>query len=890
MATTVRPVVPDPTGDNIVGISMPVGASIQGTVSLTNGGSPEGAIVTVARSSRPVATRTVQAGGAFNVVGLAAGDYRVSATLPGNGPAAVDVPGVVLGQDYDVDLELQSPGVLSGTVTSSADGEPIAGVSVSRADQTAQTDSDGNYVLAGAKTGAYTVYFTDNVGAYLDLTTAPVAVQTAQAVDLDVELEPAAIITGIVRDSAGAPLPGVTVTSDEFGRPAQALSDFEGRYRLAGVPAGTYQLVGRPSEEPASSTSVETAGPTVTVEPGQTLDGVDFALDAFSVISGTLTRSAPVEGDLTKFSVMFISLEQFSEENHTARRRTVHPDASGRYEIKVPPGKYLIRITPPWNGNEYETTYDINWWQHIRGDFDYEYPDSSLSSGTKILVVERNSSADLDLNIDRGSPFSTVPDPVIQGKATPGNTLSVAAGSWSPQPTTVKYEWRRDNVPIPGATTLTYVVTDADVDRELTFAVSATLGSGQDTRVSQEIIPSRELSPTPEPVISGVPRVGGKLTANPGTWGPEPVSLAYQWNRNGAAIGGATGASYTVQQTDEAQKITVVVTGSKAGYPSKSITSKPVTIERTAPSVERIAGADRYEGSALISKTLAPDGSRLVYVASGEIFPDSLSGSAIAAQRNAPLLLATRTSVPDTVAAELARLAPADVVVLGGENTLTPAVVDQLRGIVPDAVITRIGGADRYEMSRNLIAHPKFGAAPSSKIFVATGRTFPDALSASPAAALHDSPVLLVDGTQTSLNDSEKALLKNRGVTSVITFGGPASLTPALITGFARTGAYVTKITGADRYAVSLNTAKKYFPTKFQRDTAYVAAGANFPDALTGGVLAGSGRAAPILLAQTQCVGSGVNDQILGMGAKKAVILGGPNSVAFTQFPFPTCS
>lgn len=81
------------------------------------------------------------------------------------------------------------------------------------------------------------------------------------------------------------------------------------------------------------------------------------------------------------------------------------------------------------------------------------------------------------------------------------------------------------------------------------------------------------------PAVSGKALQGKTLTADAGTWGPEGVSLAHQWLRNGSAISGATGTSYVLQKADVGKKISVRVTGTLAGYEPASATSaqsKPV--------------------------------------------------------------------------------------------------------------------------------------------------------------------------------------------------------------------------------------------------------------------------------------------------------------------------
>lgn len=85
----------------------------------------------------------------------------------------------------------------------------------------------------------------------------------------------------------------------------------------------------------------------------------------------------------------------------------------------------------------------------------------------------------------------------------------------------------------------------------------------------------KEFSATPTPVISGTPRVGEELIAQPGNWKPEPVDFSYQWFVNGTAIDNATGPIYTVRAVDIGLPITVKVSGSKFGYTTMEVQSTP---------------------------------------------------------------------------------------------------------------------------------------------------------------------------------------------------------------------------------------------------------------------------------------------------------------------------
>ena len=81
------------------------------------------------------------------------------------------------------------------------------------------------------------------------------------------------------------------------------------------------------------------------------------------------------------------------------------------------------------------------------------------------------------------------------------------------------------------------------------------------------------LSPAPVPTITGTAKVGSVLTAVPGTWGPAPVALTYQWNASGVAIVGANQSTLTPTASLVGKTVTVTVTGSKAGYTTVKKTS-----------------------------------------------------------------------------------------------------------------------------------------------------------------------------------------------------------------------------------------------------------------------------------------------------------------------------
>ena len=95
---------------------------------------------------------------------------------------------------------------------------------------------------------------------------------------------------------------------------------------------------------------------------------------------------------------------------------------------------------------------------------------------------------------------------------------------------------------------------------------------------------------------------------------------------------------------------------------------------------DRYAGKDRYATAAAVSaKTFAP-GVAVAYIASGGGFADALAGAAAAGTVRGPVLLATANSLSAATVAELTRLKPARIVILGGTGVIGSSVERLLNG------------------------------------------------------------------------------------------------------------------------------------------------------------------------------------------------------------------
>jgi putative cell wall-binding protein len=204
---------------------------------------------------------------------------------------------------------------------------------------------------------------------------------------------------------------------------------------------------------------------------------------------------------------------------------------------------------------------------------------------------------------------------------------------------------------------------------------------------------------------------------------------------------------------------------------------------------DRVAGTDAAETAAAVSAATFEPGVPVAYIAARGGIADAVTAGAA----GAPLLLVQHDSVPAATAAELARLDAGRVVVVGGTDIVSNAVVAQL-----DA--TRLAGADRYQTAAAVALDRFPSGAPV--VYVANGWSTADALVAAAAAARDGGAVLLVD--RDAVPASSAMALAARGADRVIVVGGTAVVSDVVVSSLG-----ATRVAGADRYATAAALARE---------------------------------------------------------------------------------
>lgn len=393
-------------------------------------------------------------------------------------------------------------------------------------------------------------------------------------------------------------------------------------------------------------------------------DTTDLTIDSSDKVSGTAyfgtlavnadpnaqppanTSCTPTDYSIFPSTMTNLSIQDVCEGGYIGKRYTFNQTPIGNFNTntKAGHGFSLIRVG---TALELEGSFDFSSDQlkgliaagdDVHFSFTFATPvtttNGTLSNGDKTVTWNFTEDKIYTLAAIVGQPLSDNNyQPDISGVMQVGRTLTFGmhnyynssfwnAGfptydamlNWWESEGTFSILWKRNGVEIPGAGHgKTYVLTPADLNKKISILITWTTNQSQSSNSSieyQNVAPGVQTL-TPVPTVSGINQVGSTVTANPGTW-DDSVTKTYVWRRNGSVISGATNQSYTLKAEDLSKSMTVVVTGTKAGYVTASQTSLPMTV-LPAPEPPQIFGASRVGVILSADPGDWPEGTSLVY-------------------------------------------------------------------------------------------------------------------------------------------------------------------------------------------------------------------------------------------------------------------------------------
>ena len=290
---------------------------------------------------------------------------------------------------------------------------------------------------------------------------------------------------------------------------------------------------------------------------------------------------------------------------------------------------------------------------------------------------------------------------------------------------------------------------------------------------------------------------------------------------------------------------------------------------------QRFQGENRAKTAVNVQRHYFANTNKVILV-NDNAYPDAISATNVSMGKY-PLLYTGKNSLSVETKSALDKMFLDEIYLMGGVNTISKKVENNLRRNFPHAKITRIMGNNRYDTS----AESAKTRANTTNLIFAAGTNYADALYATSLAAHQKAPILLVsnDGLSTSTVNFIKSIGNIDNVTIV---GGEISVNQSVKNQIeALTKKRVTRLAGVDRYESSVEVAKRVNENPAEVITT---SGEVFADALVSSTVAQKIKA-PILLVKKDIIPLKVREYMKDTNSiYKLTTIGGYNTVTRNNY------
>jgi putative cell wall-binding protein len=201
-----------------------------------------------------------------------------------------------------------------------------------------------------------------------------------------------------------------------------------------------------------------------------------------------------------------------------------------------------------------------------------------------------------------------------------------------------------------------------------------------------------------------------------------------------------------------------------------------------------------------------------------------------------------------------------------------------------EAWVDRYAGTDRYDTAaKTALAMRAYGGLAPDTVFVASGRDYPDALSAGATALSTYGPehVDRFGGTLLltqpgALPQPTRDALVELSPRRIVVVGGTGAVSNTVLRDLRPYAGVVERVAGSNRYAtaVALSADARAANPDVRSDYVFIASGENYPDGLVAGSVAGVFDA-QLLLARKDGLDTATLAEIRALDARTAVVAGG---------------
>lgn len=282
--------------------------------------------------------------------------------------------------------------------------------------------------------------------------------------------------------------------------------------------------------------------------------------------------------------------------------------------------------------------------------------------------------------------------------------------------------------------------------------------------------------------------------------------------------------------------------------------------------VSRLSGETRYETALKISQ-LSFKKAKKVYLVSGENLFDSATAASLTKKLDGPILLANNNNVKD-IEKEIDRLGAENIVIVGGNNSLSNDISKVLSNNAKIKNVDRISGENRYDTALKTAERTLKDFGNRGKVIVVSGKNIADSISVSAFASKEGLPIIFAN--EKGLDARTKDFIKKNKLEEAIIVGGNASVNKNVDKLFRKS----ERIGGKNRYETSSLLVEKLYKIS---DKIIVSNGENLYDALSGSYFAAM-KNSPMLLIEKDAINK--ESKSIISNSKEVVILGGENSVS----------
>lgn len=168
--------------------------------------------------------------------------------------------------------------------------------------------------------------------------------------------------------------------------------------------------------------------------------------------------------------------------------------------------------------------------------------------------------------------------------------------------------------------------------------------------------------------------------------------------------------------------------------------------------IDRIAGKNRIETAIEVSRKAYPGKVNTVVLAGYQGEVDSLSGTILAHDKEAPMLITRKDEVHSSVQKRIEELGASNIYLLGGENVISKKVEEDLKNLGYNVV--RKGGIDRESTAIDVAKEVK--GENIDEVFLTVGYDdYADALAINPETGKQGKPIFLTKTDEISPSTKE---------------------------------------------------------------------------------------------------------------------------------------